>query len=199
MPQVLSIPAAERQSAQKFCKFVFCFKQLGRIVSFSIFKVVFQVIRKIERIRALTFWQSVPEPGLSLVLVAFKICATASCTGRSFLIVASEILSPLYHLILSCLFLSLCCFENMQHKYSRTSNTDKLSCQCEKIYRPHVEVALIKTVSEWCVCVLLCCINPRVRKIRNEASSNPGIYSRTLCFCYNTSSKFPLFTPPPSS
>jgi len=28
--------------------------------------------------------------------------------------------------------------------------------------------------------VLLCFINPRVRKIRNEASSCPGIFSRTL-------------------
>jgi len=131
MLQVLSIPATERQSAHKFCTFVFCFKQLGRIVNFSIFKVVFQVIRKISRIRALTFWQSVPEPGPSLVLVAFKICAAASCTGRSSLIVASQILSPLYDLTLSGLFLSLCCFENMQHKYSRILNTDKLSCQCQ--------------------------------------------------------------------
>ena len=30
--------------------------------------------------------------------------------------------------------------------------------------------------------VLLCFIDPRVRKIRNEASSCPGIFSRTLHF-----------------
>ena len=36
--------------------------------------------------------------------------------------------------------------------------------------------------------VLLCFINPRVRKIRNEASSCPGIFSRTLRFYYVASS-----------
>ena len=35
---------------------------------------------------------------------------------------------------------------------------------------------------------LLCFINPRVRKIRNETSSFPGIFSRTLIFFYVTSS-----------
>ena len=35
-----------------------------------------------------------------------------------------------------------------------------------------------------CVCVLLVFINSRVRKIRNEASSWPGIFSRTLRFYY---------------
>ena len=47
-----------------------------------------------------------------------------------------------------------------------------------------------------CVCscvekrksVLLCFIDPRVRKIRNEASSCPGIFSRTLRFHYVASS-----------
>ena len=34
------------------------------------------------------------------------------------------------------------------------------------------------------VFVLLCFIDPRVRKIRNEASSCPGIFSRTLRFSY---------------
>jgi len=38
------------------------------------------------------------------------------------------------------------------------------------------------------VCVLLCFIDPRVRKIRNEASSCPGIFSRTLRFYYVASS-----------
>jgi len=38
------------------------------------------------------------------------------------------------------------------------------------------------------VCVLLCFIDPRVRKIRNEASSCPGIFSRTLHFYYVASS-----------
>ena len=37
-------------------------------------------------------------------------------------------------------------------------------------------------------CVLLCFIDPRVRKIRNEASSCLGIFSRTLCFYYVASS-----------
>ena len=37
-------------------------------------------------------------------------------------------------------------------------------------------------------CVLLCFIDPRVRKIRNEASSCPGISSRTLRFHYVASS-----------
>jgi len=36
--------------------------------------------------------------------------------------------------------------------------------------------------------VLLCFINPRVRKIRNEGSSCPGIFSRTLRFYYVASS-----------
>jgi len=36
--------------------------------------------------------------------------------------------------------------------------------------------------------VLLCFINPRVRKIRNESSSCPGIFSRTLRFDYVDSS-----------
>jgi len=33
-------------------------------------------------------------------------------------------------------------------------------------------------------CVLLCFIDQRVRKIRNEASSCLGVFSRTLSFCY---------------
>jgi len=37
--------------------------------------------------------------------------------------------------------------------------------------------------------VLLCFIDPRVRKIRNEASSCPGIFSRTLYFYYVASSR----------
>jgi len=37
-------------------------------------------------------------------------------------------------------------------------------------------------------CVLLCFIDPGVRKIRNEASSCPGIFSRTLRFYYVASS-----------
>ena len=36
--------------------------------------------------------------------------------------------------------------------------------------------------------VLLCFIDPRVRKIRNEASSCPGIFSQTLRFYYVASS-----------
>jgi len=36
--------------------------------------------------------------------------------------------------------------------------------------------------------VLLCLIDPRVRKIRNEASSCPGIFSSTLRFYYVASS-----------
>jgi len=36
--------------------------------------------------------------------------------------------------------------------------------------------------------VLLCFIDPRVKKIRNEASSCPGIFSRTLLFYYVASS-----------
>ena len=35
-----------------------------------------------------------------------------------------------------------------------------------------------------CVCVLLCFIDPRVRKIRNEVSSCPAIFCRTLCLHY---------------
>jgi len=38
------------------------------------------------------------------------------------------------------------------------------------------------------VFVLLCLTDPRVRKIRNKASSCPGIFSRTLRFYYVTSS-----------
>jgi len=38
------------------------------------------------------------------------------------------------------------------------------------------------------LCVVLCFINPRVRKIRNEASSCLGIFSRTLRFYYVASS-----------
>ena len=36
--------------------------------------------------------------------------------------------------------------------------------------------------------MFLCFIDPRVRKIRNEASSCPGIFSRTLRFYYVTTS-----------
>ena len=39
-----------------------------------------------------------------------------------------------------------------------------------------------------CTHVLLCFIDPRVRKIRNEASSCPEIFSRTLRFYYVASS-----------
>jgi len=42
-------------------------------------------------------------------------------------------------------------------------------------------------------CVLLCFINPRVRKIRNEASSCPGIFSRNLRFYYVASHLFSNF------
>jgi len=38
------------------------------------------------------------------------------------------------------------------------------------------------------VCVLLCFIDPRMRKIRNEDSSCPGIFSRNLRFHYVASS-----------
>jgi len=44
------------------------------------------------------------------------------------------------------------------------------------------------TCSDSVGCVLLCFIDPRVRKIRNEVSSCPGIFSRTLRFCYVASS-----------
>jgi hypothetical protein len=44
-------------------------------------------------------------------------------------------------------------------------------------------------IGEWkCGGVLLCFIDPRVRKIRNEASSCPGIFSSTLRFYYVASS-----------
>jgi len=36
----------------------------------------------------------------------------------------------------------------------------------------------IRNGHRWCV--LLCFVDPRVRKIRNKASSCPGIFSRTL-------------------
>jgi len=36
--------------------------------------------------------------------------------------------------------------------------------------------------------ILLCFIDPRARKIKNEASNCPGIFSRTLCFYYVPSS-----------
>ena len=39
--------------------------------------------------------------------------------------------------------------------------------------------------------MLLCFIDLKVRKIRNEASSCPGIFSRTLCFNYVPSSSAP--------
>ena len=41
-----------------------------------------------------------------------------------------------------------------------------------------------------CCFVLICFINPRVRKIRNETSSYPGIFSRTLRFYYVANSPF---------
>ena len=43
------------------------------------------------------------------------------------------------------------------------------------------------------VCVLLCFIDQRVRKIRNEASSCPDIFSRTLRFYYVASSPGSVF------
>jgi len=43
--------------------------------------------------------------------------------------------------------------------------------------------------------VLLCLIDPRVRKMRNEASSCPGIFSRTLRFYYVVILRVFLFYP----
>jgi len=43
---------------------------------------------------------------------------------------------------------------------------------------------LREIVFEEYVLELLCFIDPRMRKIRNEASSCPGIFSRTLRFSY---------------
>jgi len=40
----------------------------------------------------------------------------------------------------------------------------------------------------FCGAMLLCFIDPRVRRIRNEASSCPGIFTRTLRFYYVASS-----------
>jgi len=45
----------------------------------------------------------------------------------------------------------------------------------------------VSQISRYLLCVLLCFINPRLRKIRIEASSCPGIFSRTLRF-YNVAS-----------
>jgi len=42
--------------------------------------------------------------------------------------------------------------------------------------------------------LMLCFIDPRVRKIRNEASSYPGIFSRTLRFYYASSPGSPVAT-----
>ena len=51
------------------------------------------------------------------------------------------------------------------------------------------EIAKFKKIpGNLLVCVLLCFIDPRVGKIRNEASSCPGIFSRTLRFYYVASS-----------
>jgi len=41
--------------------------------------------------------------------------------------------------------------------------------------------------------VLLCFIDPRARKIRNKASSCPGIFSKTLFLYYVANSPFPRF------
>ena len=46
------------------------------------------------------------------------------------------------------------------------------------------EVRTCRPAFRGLVCVLLCFIDPRVIKIRNEASSCPGIFSRTLRFYY---------------
>jgi len=55
--------------------------------------------------------------------------------------------------------------------------------------RLRVGAAVVKVVHRNTFsCVLLCFIDQRVRKIRNEASSCPGIFSRTLRFYYVASS-----------
>jgi len=52
-----------------------------------------------------------------------------------------------------------------------------------------LDTFLITVWNNLCRCdVLLCFIDPRVGKIRNEAYSCPGIFSRTLRFYYVTSS-----------
>jgi len=57
-------------------------------------------------------------------------------------------------------------------------------------FRPHCPTPI--SVSDFrkfmCVAVLLCFIDPRVRRIRSEASSCPGIFSGTLRFYYVASS-----------
>ena len=54
-----------------------------------------------------------------------------------------------------------------------------LQCHC---------FAYVGVNSTFSACVLLCFIDPRVNKIRNQASSCPGIFSRTLRFYYVASS-----------
>jgi len=65
------------------------------------------------------------------------------------------------------------------------------SANCVAAYKPKT-----KNWCLFCVCVLLCFINPRVRKIRHEASSCPRIFSRTLRFYYSLAPGA-LVHPPP--
>ena len=59
-----------------------------------------------------------------------------------------------------------------------------LQCHC---------FAYVGVNSTFSACVLLCFIDPRVNKIRNQASSCPGIFSRTLRFyCVASSPSSPL-------
>jgi len=82
-------------------------------------------------------------------------------------------------------------------------------CQCDTLFRIQFDVENLLWASYCFFCLLLCCyetrksilrlppwegsvllcfIDPRVRKIRKEASSCPGIFSRTLRFYYVASS-----------
>jgi len=82
--------------------------------------------------------------------------------------------------LLVCLFVVIrCCFVVLTRRkintlYPRVSTRSSLLGALQSL-RPQMSV-------------LLCCINPRVRKIRNEASSCPGIFSRTPRFHYVDSS-----------
>ena len=71
-------------------------------------------------------------------------------------------------------FWSQICFN--QSPRTQNSSNSQFNCRFEKL-----TIRVLCTTDD---SVLLCLINPRVRKIRNEAFSCPGIFSRNLRFYY---------------
>jgi len=75
------------------------------------------------------------------------------------------------------------------YNFERHNYTKTITCKKQLLFPACVlHPCSLSRVKFLDVCVLLCFINPRVRKIRNEAFSCLEIFSRTLRFYYVASS-----------